>query len=151
MASYEVENQAEFNAFLAKVAKAGGSRFVMGEMARIVKKFSRANFTLKGSGQYPPLTERYKKRKKRFKPSAPILVFRGDLRDSIIGNTVNSILKITDRTAIVGTKVPHGKFHDQGAPSINLPIRKPLFLTKKMVEQIIKTYSANIDKQLKAL
>ena len=162
MISYEVENQAEFNAFLAKVAKVGTSRFIMGEMARIVKKFSKANFILKGSGQYPPLSERYKKRKSRIRPAASILVFDGDLRDSIVGNTEDSILKITNKTAIVGTSVPYAKFHDKGfsgtvkrknskSYNLNLPQRKPLFLTSKMVEQILKNYSANVDKQLKAI
>lgn len=149
MASYTIENQAEFENLLRRIAKAGSNRFIMGEMARIVKKFSKANFTLKGSGQYPPLQEKYKVRKARFKPSAPILVFRGRLRDGIIGKTLDSILKITKDIAIVGTKTPYAKFHDEGTK--NLLVRKPLFLTTKMVEQMIKTYAANIDKGLKAL
>ena len=165
MASYKIENQAEFNAFLSKVSKVGTSRFIMGEMARIVKKFSKANFVLKGSGQYPELSEKYRIRKSRIKPAAPILVFSGDLRDSIVGNTADSILKITEKTAIVGTSVKYAKTHDKGfsgtvtrktktgkstSYQLDIPVRKPLFLTKKMVEQILKTYSANVDKQLKA-
>lgn len=149
MASYTIENQAEFEDLLRRIAKVGSNRFIMGEMARIVKKFSRANFILKGSGQYPPLKERYRKRKARIRPSASILVLNGFLRDGIIGKTKDSILKITKNTAIVGTKTPYAKFHDEGTK--NLPVRKPLFLTAKMVEQMIKTYSANIDKGLKAL
>ena len=149
MASYTIENQAEFEDLLKRIAKAGSNRFIMGEMARIVKKFSRANFILKGSGRYPPLKERYRKRKARIRPSAPILVFDGDLRDSIIGKTSDSILKITKDSAIIGTKTPYAILHDKGTK--NLPVRKPLFLTTKMVEQMIKIYSANIDKGLKAL
>jgi len=166
MASYTIENQAEFEDLLRRIAKVGSNRFIMGELARIVKKFSRANFILKGSGQYPPLSPRYKKRKARIRPSAPILVFNGDLRDSIIGKTSDSILKITKNVAIVGTKVAHGKIHDEGfsgavtrktksgksvSYQLNIPQRRPLFITTKMVEQMIKTYEANINKGLRAL
>lgn len=166
MASYTIENQKEFEDLLRRIAKSGSNRFIMGEMARIVKKFSRANFILKGSGQYPPLQERYRKRKARIRPSAPILVFDGDLKDSIIGKTSDSILKITKNVAIVGTKVAHAKVHDEGfsgtvtrktksgksvSYQLNIPQRKPLFLTTKMVEQMIKTYAANIDKGLRTL
>lgn len=161
MVSYSVSNQAEFDAFLKKISKAGTSRFIMGEMARIVKKFSKANFTLKGSGQYEPLSKRYKARKSRMAPGKPIMVLRGDLRDSIVGNTADSILKLTNNSAIVGTSLPYAIYHDEGfsgmvkrknsiSYQLDLPQRRPFFLTEQMVVQILKTYEANIVKELKA-
>ena len=146
--SYDIKNDKEFIEALKQISKITSSRFVFGEAARIIKKFSKANFTLKGSGQYPPLSERYKKRKDILKPGAPILVFDGKLRDSIISNTSDSILKITENSVIIGTSVIYAKDHDEGVPEINLPVRKPLFLTAKMIEQILKVYEAHIEKQL---
>lgn len=147
--SYELGNQEEFNNLLNKLRKVGSSKFVMGEMVRIVKKFSKANFILKGSGKYPELSDKYKKRKERLKPSAPILVYNGTLRDSIIGKTQYTLDKVTDSGAIIGTGVPYAKLHDTGTK--NMPIRKPLFLTDAMVASMIKTYDANIEKGLKDL
>ncbi len=147
--SYEIENDAEFQKLLSKVSKISTSRFVMGEAARIIKKFSKANFILKGSGQYPPLSDRYKKAKSRLRPNAPILVFNGRLRDSIVGNTKDSILNITDDSLVVGTSLFYARFLDEGTRK--MPVRKPLFLTRKMIEQIIKTYDAHIEKRLNTI
>ena len=112
-------------------------------------KFSKANFILKGAGQYPDLSARYKKRKARLKPNASILVYDGTLRDSIIGKTQYTLDKVTDSGAIIGTGVPYAKLHDTGTK--NMPIRKPLFLTDAMVESMIKTYEANIEKGIRDL
>jgi phage gpG-like protein len=149
MVSYELENLEEFNSLLSKMGKLGSSRFIMGEMVRIVKKFSTENFTLKGSGKYPKLSSRYKTRKSRIKPSAPILVYSGALRDSIVGSTSDSITRITKDSATIGTSLPYAKLLDTGTK--NMPMRKPLFLTKKMVEQMMKTYESNIEKGIKSL
>jgi phage gpG-like protein len=149
MVSYELENQEEFNSLLKKLGGMGSSRFLMGQMAKIVKKFSKANFTLKGDGKYEELSTLYKKRKSRIKPSAPIMVYSGALRDSIVGDTKDSILRVTEFSAVIGTSLPYAAYHDRG--NENLPMRKPLFLTKKMVEQMIKTYEANIEKGIKSL
>jgi phage gpG-like protein len=147
--SYDIENDAEFQKLLKKVSQVPSSRFVMGEAARIIKKFTKANFILKGSGQYAPLDPKYKKRKAKIKPRASILVFDGRLRDSLIQKTMDSILTITDTSLIIGTKVPYAIFLDQGTKF--MPARKPFFLTKKMVEQIQKVLEAHIDKQLRIL
>lgn len=147
--SYEIENDADFQKILSKVSKISTSRFVMGEAARIIKKFSKANFILKGSGQYAPLSDRYKKAKSRLRPNAPILVYDGKLRDSIVGKTKDSILNITDDSLVVGTSLFYARFLDEGTRK--MPVRKPLFLTRKMIEQIIKTYDAHIEKRLNTI
>jgi phage gpG-like protein len=147
--SYEIDNDVEFQELLGKVSKISTSRFVMGEAARIIKKFSKANFILKGDGQYPPLSDRYKKAKSRLRPNAPILVYDGKLRDSIVGKTKDSILNITEDSLIVGTSLFYARFLDEGTKK--MPARKPLFLTRKMIEQIIKTYDAHIEKRLNTI
>lgn len=146
MVGYEIQNPEQFNALLGKLKKASSSIFLMNELSRIVKKFSTANFTLKGSGQYPKLSARYKKRKSRINPSAPILVYSGALRDSIIKNTSDTISEITKFSARIGTSLPYATFHDTGTSK--MPMRKPLFLTDKMVAQMIKTYEAHIEKEI---
>lgn len=146
---YKIENEAELKKLLKDMEELGTNRFIMVEMARIVKKFSKANFILKGNGRYQPLSPRYKKRKKRIKPGAPILVFSGRLRDSIIGSTKDSVLEIGNAFVRIGTKLPYAKFLDEGTNK--MPVRKPLFLTTKMVEQMIKIYAANIDRGLRKL
>jgi phage gpG-like protein len=147
--SYDIENDKDFIDLLDKVGKLSLSRFVMGEAARIIKKFSKANFTLQGSGQYPPLSARYAKTKSRLRPGSPILVYDGDLRDSIVKKTKDSILVIGEAFLILGTKVPYAIFHDQGTK--HMPQRKPLFLTEKMVVQIVKVYEAHLEKTLNRL
>jgi hypothetical protein len=152
--SYEIDNDVEFQELLGRVSKISTSRFVMGEAARIIKKFSKANFILKGDGQYPPLSDRYKKAKSRLRPNAPILVYDGKLRDSIVGKTKDSILNITEDSLIVGTSLFYARFLDEGTKKDNeelMPARKPLFLTRKMIEQIIKTYDAHIEKRLNTI
>jgi len=153
--TFDIENKEQFNKLLDKVSKLGSNRFIMGEMARIVKKFNKANFTLKGSGQYEPLSAKYLKRKKRFKPAAPILVYSGDLRDSIGGSTSKSILKLTAFSATIGTKLSYAKYLDTGTENedgtVKMPARPPLFLTDKMVEQMIKIYDKNIARGLRTV
>ena len=153
MVTFSIKNKEQFNKLLDKVSKLGSNRFIMGEMARIVKKFNKANFTLKGSGQYKPLNDAYSEIKKRFKPSAPILVYSGDLRDSIGGITSKSILKLTAFSATIGTKLPYAKYLDEGTENkngtIKMPARPPLFLTDVMVRQMMASYDKNIARGLR--
>ena len=149
MVSYTIDNQEELKKLFKDMEELGTNRFIMGELARIVKKFSKANFILKGSGRYEPLSPKYKKQKERLRPATPMLVYDGTLRDSIVGLTKDSILEIGNAFARVGTRLDYAKYLDEGTNK--MPARKPLFLTEKMVEQMIKIYEANIEKGLKRL
>ena len=72
--SYDVDADKKLRNALLKAARSGlDLSFSMGESARIVKKESTKNFILKGSGQYPPLSAAYQKRKQRLAPGTPIL------------------------------------------------------------------------------
>lgn len=145
--------------------------FSMGESARIIKKFSTANFILKGTGKYEPLSDEYAKRKNILAPGASILVgakrgkvkkgkrisgggMSGKLRDSIIKSTPDSVLRIGKLSLIIGTKakskrgkpypiyVQDGTENEDG--SVKMPARDYFFLTDKMVDQIIKTVDEEI-------
>lgn len=120
--------------------------FSMGESARIVKKFSTANFILKGSGKYAPLSPAYAIRKNRFAPGRPILVIDGRLRESVVNNTSDSIVKITKDSAVVGTTVPYAGFIQRGTRK--MPARPFLAITKPMVDAIANTIEADVFGQL---
>jgi phage gpG-like protein len=120
--------------------------FSMGESVRIIKKFSKANFILKGSGQYAPLSPKYKLRKSTILPGRPILVLRGDLRDSVVDVTSKSIVKISKDNAIVGTTVPYAGFIQGGTGK--MPARPFLALTTPIVDAIANTIEADVFNQL---
>ncbi len=140
-------------------------RFSMGEGARIVKKGATANFILKGSGRYAPLSPKYKARKQILAPGAPILVgakkgrtkagklvsgggISARLRDSIIKTTGDSIIRIGKLSFEVGTSVksskgfPYGKAVQTGTSK--MPARPYLLLTDPLVKQIINTIDDDI-------
>ena len=133
--------------------------FSMGESARIIKKESKKNFILRGFGKYPPLSRKYFRRKQQLNPGTPILVglkkngsVSGKLRDSVIGNTSDSVLKIELRSLVVGTKAksskgkPYPVFVQEGTKT--MPARKFLFFSQRMVRQIINTIKTDIANQL---
>ncbi len=118
----------------------------MGESARIIKKAATANFILKGSGKYEPLSPKYVIRKARIAPGKPILVVSGKLRDSVIKNTADSIVKISKDNAIVGTKAPPAVFIQDGTEK--MPARPYLVLTTPIVDAIANTIEADVFGQL---
>ena len=141
--SYNLENDVKFKNSLNKAIKnIGDMRFPLGEISRDIFKTTIQNFTLKGSGKYPPLSKRYRDFKKRVKPKAPILVFSGALRDSVTkkGNK-DTILKIGKQFLIQGTKIPYAKYIQEGTKK--MPIRKFLFIDNAQslrFERIISDY-----------
>lgn len=135
--SYTIENDQAFNQKLKNAAKeVGDLRFAMGEIARDWFKSNKAQFSLKGSGQYPPLSEKYAERKRRIGGSLPILVgFKpnggrsGRLMDSLTGTpNTDSVLRIGNASLVIGTKVPYGVYHQSDRPRSKIPLRKFLFI-----------------------
>lgn len=120
--------------------------FSMGEGARIVKKFSTANFILKGSGRYQPLTPDYAAWKNKNFPGMPILVLTGALKDSVVGNTNDSILSIEKDNFTLGTKVRYAHFIQEG--SKKMVARPFLAITEKMVDSIVNTIEDDVANQL---
>jgi len=164
--SIDIDPNGRFKKYLDIVQKEiKDLSFSMGESARIIKKFSTANFILKGTGKYEPLSAEYVKRKNILAPGALILVgakggkvkkgkkisgggISGKLRDSIIKSTPDSVLNIGKLSLIIGTKAKSKRgapypFYVQNGTS-KMPARPYLFLTDKMVDQIIKTVDEEI-------
>lgn len=152
--SYDIKQDQRFAALLSKIEEGGrNQRIVMGEAARIIKKFSKANFILKGDGKYPPLKEDYADRKERKFGELPILVVTGRLRDSVVTGGENrthedSVLEITKDSLILGTKVPYAAPIQEGSKR-GLPARKFLFLTDSMVDLIVASAEANLERVLR--
>lgn len=167
----DVDPQNKFRRYLRKVIDSVDDlSFSMGETVRILKKGSTANFILKGSGKYTPLTRKYSDRKRILAPGAPILVgakkgsvikgsrvsgggISGKLRDSIIGTTPDSVIRIGKKSLDFGTKARSEK----GAPypyyvqhgTDKMASRPFLFLTARMTKQIINTIDAEITSKWK--
>lgn len=129
-ASYIIENDAKFR---AAIKKAGDSvsdlRFAYAEIARDWMRSNKAQFTLKGSGLYPPLSPAYAARKRIKFPGASILVATGRLRDSVtVRGHRDNIVQVGKKTLVMGSRTPYGIFHQSDAPRKKLPLRKFLFI-----------------------
>lgn len=66
------------------------------------------------------LSPRYAAYKTRRRPGAPIMVFDGDLRDSMT-TPRGGIMESWDKGFTVGTDVPYATYHQNGTP--NMPAR----------------------------
>lgn len=134
--SYSIENDREFAAAIEKALKSVSDlRLFFTFVAKDWRKSNVAQFTLRGSGQYPPLNPEYKARKTRLR-AIPILVganrdgsVSGRLRDSVTGRlNKDSIQVIGKKAMIMGTTVPYGIYHQSDAPRSKIPLRKFLFI-----------------------
>jgi len=162
--SYVVENDKRFEAKLkAASAQVDDLRFAMGEIARDFFKSNKAQFSLKGSGQYPPLSQAYAERKNRLAGNLPILVGAnpqggrsGRLADSLTGTPNNdSVLRIGKASLVVGTRVPYGIYHQSDRARTKMPLRKFLFIGAEAPRSApseitgrLQRWEAIIDKEL---
>ena len=131
--SYVVENDIEFAAAIKKASdQVSDLRLAFTLIARDWIKSNMAQFSLKSSGQYPPLSPAYAASKLRKHGKRPILVATGRLRDSIASpsgrQSDDGIKKISKTELILGTKVPYGIYHQSDAPRSKIPLRKFLFI-----------------------
>jgi len=129
-ASYIIQNDARFRAAIKKaVDEVDDLRFAFNEISRDWLRSNMAQFTLKGSGLYPPLSAKYAARKAVKFPGASILVATGQLRDSVTQRShPDNIIEVGKQTLVMGTKTPHGIFHQSDAPRKKIPLRKFLFI-----------------------
>jgi phage gpG-like protein len=100
-------------------------------IANDFRRSEQAIFKLKGPGQYPDLKDSTKAEKTRLGYGVyPILKRTGRLGNSLTNKAhEDAIHEIVNKdTLIVGTKVPYANPHQDGAPKINLPMRKVLFI-----------------------
>lgn len=128
--SYEIENDAEFQQTIKDALDVVDNlEFAFGEIARDFFKSNEAIFSLKNGGQYPPLKEKYAKRKEAKYGKQPILVATGKLKKSLTGTpSTDSIVTIGKRSLVLGTKVNYGIYHQSDAPRTKIPLRKFLFI-----------------------
>jgi phage gpG-like protein len=128
--SYEIENDAEFQKQINDaVEKVGDLRIAFTLIAKDWRNSNIAQFSLQGTGLYPPLSKKYSERKKKKTPSAPILVASGRLRDSVTGGVnSDSIQEIKKDSLMIGTLVPYGIYHQSDRPRRKIPLRKFLFI-----------------------
>ena len=158
--SYDIDADKKFAKTMQKAIASGlDLSFSMGEAARMIKKGQTGNFILKGFGKYSPLSPKYFQWKQKLAPGTPILTginsaggASGKLKKSILDNTADSILRIGKNSLEVGTKATSNK----GAPyptyvqegTTKMPARKFLFLTQRLVKQIINSIEGDIANQL---
>lgn len=94
------------------------------------------NFAMKGTPEkWRPLSPGYAKWKAKKRPGAPMLVFNGDLYESLRGvrdpgGRANTIRQIYPKRAEFGTIDPKAAHHHFGAPRAHLPRRKVVQLTE---------------------
>lgn len=151
--SYVIENDAEFKRALDDAfRKVEDLRFAFGEISRDWFKSNKAQFSLKGSGQYPPLSPAYAQDKRRRLGSLPIMVASGRLRDSISGApNSDSILRIGKKTLILGTKVPYGIYHQSDRPRKKIPLRKFLFIGPEAPRTAPSAVTGRLERFLKII
>jgi phage gpG-like protein len=77
-------------------------------------------FTAEGIPPWPRLSPAYQERKYREVGPMPILVYSGRLRESLTGNTADTVYTPTARTLRMGTKVPYSTFLQDRRPHVVL-------------------------------
>jgi len=164
---YSVDEDDRFRGFLKTLQKeADDTSFVMNEAARIIGKFTRRNFQLKGSGQYqklapvadgdPVTTSNYAARKLRKHGFKPILVVSGKLKRtaSNLRGGSGAIREIGKASLVYGTSLPYAAPLQEGAKfkkrKGGIPARPFLFLDKMIVNSIMKTYEGWLEAKLAA-
>ncbi len=141
--SYDVDADKSLERAIKKYSEeVNDFTFSLTETARVIKKFQTAHFTLKGSGQYEELSEEYAEFKEDIVGIQPILVFNKRLKKAVIGRTQDSVLEIGKKSLVVGEDTGYGIFHQSDEPRSIIPLRKFLFITDDIVEQIIKIMEA---------
>jgi phage gpG-like protein len=131
--SYAVENDLAFRKTLKDAAKAVDDLTLpLNLITKDFYKSQKAIFKLKGPGEYPDLSPKYKKQKqKKVGFTYPILKLTGRLEGSTTNPThpeaINRIIR--NRVLEIGTKVPYAGYHQQDErPGQKIPMRKVLFI-----------------------
>lgn len=129
MISYSVDNDKRFQRAINNATrKVSDLRFAFKEIARDWRKSNQAQFTLRGSGLYPPLNSQYEERKKRIYGNQPIMVASGNLRDSLTKAGGDHIEVVKKDSLTFGTANDYAVFHQSDRPRTKIPQRKVLFI-----------------------
>ena len=125
---------------------------------RIKKLWATENLkTFKSKGKsigekWKPLSPDYATWKKKNFPSRPLLVLRGDLRESV--TKTNSKLMIFNnknvRQLIIGTRVPYASVHNYGRKKKpRIPMRKFIKVNQKLVNSWAKELGKDAELAMK--
>lgn len=160
--SYIIANDKQFADALNKAAeRVSNLRVAFKRIQDDWIKANKAQFSLKGSGQYPPLSPAYAAWKQKTHPGKPILVLSGRLRDSMTtrSGTADSIRQVGKLAMILGTRVPYGIYHQADGARGRLPQRKFLFIgpegrdngdgTRGKLQRWLAILEAEVQRQLR--
>jgi phage gpG-like protein len=158
MVTFKVETQSILGVIEKYRDKVTDLRPAFFEIAAEFYKTNKALFTLKSSGKYPDFTGpkiantwkdpgrpekrtrdgnltayQWAKVKKEWpgvnSKGYPLLRASGLLERSITrDNDPNTVRVLTKMSLVMGTRVPYGLFHQEGAPRANVPMRQFLFI-----------------------
>ena len=88
------------------------------------------------SGGWVELSPAYAKWKAQHAPDAPILVLSGRLRESLTGETDDTVLNVEDDTLEIGSRAPTAVLHQTGTSK--MPARPPLVITDAVKDRWVK-------------
>lgn len=135
--SYVVENDLKLARAIDRAIKEGADLSIpFAQIAKDFQKSRKAIFALKSPGQYPDLSEKYKKRKKRAVGfEYPILKLTGRLEKSVTESShAENVTRIDPSSLEMGTNVPYGIYHQSDGPRSKIPLRKFLFVGPESVK-----------------
>lgn len=148
--SYILENDAKFRAAIKDAAnRVSDLKLAFSLISQDWLRSNKAQFSLKGSGLYPPLSPKYAERKARKFPGASILVASGRLRDSVTQRShQDNIIQVGKQTLVMGTRTPYGIFHQSDAPRRKIPLRKFLFIGPEAPEHAQRADAGRLERWL---
>lgn len=117
-------------------------------LAEVFHEQEQVQFTALGagpSGEWTPLSSRYASWKSRHYPGQPTLVRTGKLRSSLLADSADSILDMSQQARMrIGTSVPYALFHQLGGG--RLPRRKVVDLTARQNLAFAKEFQKYVNK-----
>lgn len=138
--SYSVDNDNSFKGAIQKALdQVGDLRIPFTLIAADFYRSQAAIWKLSGPGQYPDLSDAYKKRKqKKVGFIYPILKLNGFLEVAAsVQNGPGNITQITKTSLIMGVDgkaVPYAIYHQSDGPRKHLPQRKFLFIGPESIK-----------------
>ena len=126
--SYNVDNDEKLGqAFERAGRQSNNLKVPLAQISRDFMKSRKAIFALKGPGQYPDLSSKYKPMKESLVGFIyPILKLTGDLEKSVTEtSSPDNILRIGFQSLEMGTSLPYARKHQEG---LGVPLRRFLFV-----------------------
>jgi phage gpG-like protein len=132
--SYSVDNDEKLaSAFIRAGKQSKNLKVPLAQIAKDFMKSRKAIFALKGPGQYPDLSSKYKPVKEQAVGFVyPILKLTGDLESSVTDKShPDNVLRINTQSLTMGTTLEYANAHQEG---IGVPLRRFLFVGPESVK-----------------